>query len=96
MYTMLSIGGILFVKITLVTHCSSKNNSNTIVISANGLLQKQQYVHGLKHDVTIALCSIVPLILYEFSNFKGYQGTINMFEAIARSYWWPKLCQDVV
>ena len=59
------------------------------MISADGLLQKQQYIHGMKHDVIIA-CSIIPIILHEFHNSKDHQGTIRRF------HWWPKLCQDIV
>ena len=66
-----------------------------VVISASGILQRQQYVHGSKHDITIALHSLVPVILHEFHNCKGHQGTIYMFKAIRRSYWWP-ICHDVV
>ena len=69
---------------------SNKNTLKTAVISANGMVQKQQYVHGLKYDVTIAPHSIIPIILLEFHNCKGHQGTIHTFEAIRRSYWQPK------
>ena len=51
-------------------------------ISTDGILQKQQYICGLKIDITMAPYSIVPVILYEFHNCKGHQGTIHMFEAI--------------
>ena len=39
---------------------------------------------------------IIPTILHEFHDSEGHQGTIFMFEAIRRSYWWPKLWQDIV
>ena len=60
-------------------------------MSASGILKKHQYIHGLQHDVTVAPCSSVPTILHEFHDSKGHQGNIHMFEAIRRSYWWPKL-----
>ena len=66
------------------------------VISANGILQRQKYVHGLKHDVTIAPHSIEPITLHEFHNCKGHTGIICTFKAIRRSYQWSKLHQDVV
>ena len=78
------------------SHCGNKNTSYTVVISANGILQQEQYIHCLKHDVTIALHSIVPLILHEFYNCKYHQGTICTFEAIEISYWSPKLHDDVL
>ena len=65
-------------------------------MSENDILQKQHYIHGLKHDVTIAPHSPVPTILHEFHDFKCHQGTIHTFEAIRRSYLWPKLWQDIV
>ena len=61
-----------------------------------GILQKQQYIHGLKHDVTIAGYSLVPTTLHEFHNSKGHQGTICTFGAIQRPYWSPKLWIDIV
>ena len=60
-------------------------------MSASGILQNQQYYHGLKQDVTIAPHSLVPTILHDFHDSKGYQGTIYAYEATRRSYWWPKL-----
>ena len=56
---------------------------------ADGILQKQQYVHGWKHDITL-----VPYSLIKSS--KGHQGTIHIFEEIRRYYWWPKLWQKIV
>ena len=50
----------------------------------------------MKHDTTIAPHSLVPTILHEFPDSKHHQGTIPMFKAIGRSYWWPKLLQDIV
>ena len=38
---------------------------------------KQQYIHGLQNDITIALCSLVPTILHEFHDPKGHQGTTH-------------------
>ena len=66
------------------------------MISTDSLLQKQLYIHRLKHDVVIAPHSIIPIILHEFHNSKGHQGTIHTYEAIGKFYWWPKLCQDIM
>ena len=74
----------------------NKNSFNSVMISPDGFLQKQQYIHGLKHDIVIALHSIVPTILHEFHNSKGHQETILTFKAIRRFYLWPKLCQDIM
>ena len=49
------------------------------MIFPDGLLQKQQYIHGLKYDVTITLYSIVPVILHGFHNSKGHPGTNHTF-----------------
>ena len=78
------------------SHHKNKNTFNPVIISPDGLLQKQQYVHGLKHDVTTALNSIIPVILHEFQNSKRHQGTTGTFEAIRIFYWWTKLCQYIV
>ena len=68
--------------------CHSKKSSfKSVIIIASGILQKHQYLHGLKHDVTIAACSLVPTILHQFHDSKGHKGTIHKFEAIRRSYW---------
>ena len=56
-------------------------------MSANGILHKQQYIHGLKHDIIIVPHSLVPTILHEFHDSKGHQGVIHMFEEIRNSYW---------
>ena len=45
-------------------------------MSANGILQKQQYTHGLKHNVNIAPHSLVPTILHEFHDSKNHEGAI--------------------
>ena len=42
---------LLVKKLALQSHHGNKNTSNTIIISADDILQKQQYIHGLKHDV---------------------------------------------
>ena len=64
MYFMLRKNGTLLVeKLALQSHHGNENTSNTVVISAKGILQKQKYVNGFKHDITIAPCSIVPFIL---------------------------------
>ena len=54
-------------------HHSSKNSSKSFTLSAEGVLQKHQYIHGLQHDVTIAPHSLVPTILHEFYDSKGHQ-----------------------
>ena len=61
----------------------------SFIMSVNGILQKQQYIHGLKHNVTIAPHSLVPTFLHEFQDYKGIQGTLQTFETIRRSYWEP-------
>ena len=69
----------------------SKNSSKSFTLFADGVLQKHWCVHCLQHDITIAPHSLVPTLLYEFHEPKGHQGNIHTFEAIRRSYWWPKL-----
>ena len=39
----------------------NKGSFKSVIISANDILQKQQYVHGFKHDITIPLHSLVQL-----------------------------------
>ena len=58
---------------------SNKNSSKSFNLSADGVLQKYQHIHGLQHDVAIAPHSLVPTILHEFYDSKGHQGTIGMF-----------------
>ena len=77
-------------------HCSNESSLKSVKMFENGILQKQQYIHGLKCDITIAPCSVVPIIVHKFHDSKGRQRTIHTFEAIRRSYWWPKLWQDIV
>ena len=72
-------------------HHNNKISPKSFTLSADGVLQKHQYIHGLQHDITIAPCSLVHTILHYFHDSKGNQGTIHSFEAIRRSYWWPKL-----
>ena len=60
----------------------NRNSFNLVMNSADGLLQKQQYKHGLIHDVIIALCSVIPIIHHEFHNSQGHHRTIHTFEAI--------------
>ena len=81
----------------LASHlCHSKKNSfKSVTMSESAILQKHQYVHALQYDITIAPCSLVPTILHEFHDSKVYQWTFPTFDAI-RSYWWPKLWQDIV
>ena len=83
-------------KIASQSNHSNKNIFNTVIISADGILQKKQYIHGLKHNVTLAPCSIVPIILHKSKNSKGHRGIIHMFKVLRRSYWLLKLGQDVV
>ena len=54
-------------KLGLQCHCGNKNTFKTAAISADGILQKEQYFNGLKYDMTI-----VPVILHEFHNSKGH------------------------
>ena len=56
---------------------TSEISSNIVVISASDILQKQKYLHELKHYIAIALCSIVPIIFHKFYNSSGHQGTIH-------------------
>ena len=51
----------------------NKSSFKSVIMSVSGILQKQQYVHGLQHDVTIAPHSLVPTILHEFHDSKGHQ-----------------------
>ena len=51
------------------------------------LVQSYSVMKGLKHDVTVVPHSLVPTSLCEFSDSKGHQGTIHVFEE--RSYWCP-------
>ena len=64
---------------------SNKSSFKSVIMSVSGILQKQ-YIHGFKHDITIAPHSLVQAILHEFHDSKGYQGTICTFEAIGRLY----------
>ena len=66
------------------------------MIFTDGLLQKQQYICGLKHDAVVAPLSFDPTILHEFHNSKGHQGIISTFKAIRRFYWRSKLHQDIM
>ena len=43
-------------KLASQSHCSNQNTFNTVLISADGIPQKQQHVHGLKHVITTAPC----------------------------------------
>ena len=36
------------------------------MIFPDDILQKQQYVHGIKYDIAITLCSKMPVIQHEF------------------------------
>ena len=59
----------------------NKSNFKPVIMSASGILQQQEYFHGLKHDVTIASHSLVPTILHEFHDSKGHEGNIHTFES---------------
>ena len=72
--------------LTSQLHHSNKSSLKSVIMSANGVLQKQQYIHGLKHDVTIVPHSLVPTFLHEFHDSKSHQGAIHTFEVIKRSY----------
>ena len=56
------------------SHHKNKNTFNPIMISHDGLLQKQQYIHGQKHNGTVAKDSILLVNLHEINNSKGHQG----------------------
>ena len=75
---------------------SNKSSFKSVLMSANSILQKHKYIPGLKHDITITPCSLVPTIQHEFHDFKGDQETIHMFKTIRISYWWSKLWWDNV
>ena len=92
-YSVLSKNGTLPVKKeTLQSCCGNRSVSTTVVISVNSILQKQQYIHGLKQDVTRAPHSIRSFIMHEFYNYKVHYRTICMLKTIKRSYCWTKLC----
>ena len=75
-------------------HHGNKSSFKSAIMSE--IRSYKKYIHGIKHDVTIAPWSLVLMILHEFHDCKGHQGTIHMFEATRRSYWCPKLWQDIV
>ena len=64
-------------KLAAQLHYKNKNTFKPVMISPDGPLQKQQYVHGLKYDVTMATHSVVPIIPHEFHDSKQPQGTIH-------------------
>ena len=78
-------------KLASQIHCRNKNVFKLVILCANGILQRSKYIHGLQHDVAIASHSLIPTTMHEFYDSKGHQRTIGMFEAIRKSYWWPKL-----
>ena len=61
------------------SHCKTKNTFTLVMISPDGPLQKHHHVHGLKDNVTVALHSVIPVILHEVHNSKGHQGAIHTF-----------------
>ena len=67
-------------------HHGNNSNFQSAILSVNGILQKNQYIHGLKHDITIAPNSLLPNVLHEFHDSKGHHGTICTFEAIRMFY----------
>ena len=60
----------------------NKDTFNPVMISPDGPLQNHQCVHGLNYDITIALNSIVPIVLHEIHYSKGHQGTLCIFEVM--------------
>ena len=80
-------------KVAAQSYHKNRNSFNLVIISADSLLLKQQYIYVLRHDGIIAPHSVVPIILHEFHNSKGHQGTICTFETIGKFYWWPTLCK---
>ena len=67
------------------------------IFSSLGL--RYRYFHiGLTPEAKLktAPCSQVLAILNEFHSLKGHQWTSCMLVAIRRSYWWPKLWQDII
>ena len=74
----------------------NKSSFQSTIMSTSGIPQKHKYIHGLQHVINIAPCSLVPTILHKFYDSKGHQITIFTSEAVQRSYWWPKLWQDIV
>ena len=69
-------------KLASQMHHGNKISFKSVIMSENDILQKQQYIYSLKHDITIAPCSLVPTTLHEFHDSKGHQGTVCTFEAI--------------
>ena len=63
------------------SQCKNRKSFNPVMISTDGLLQKLQYIHGLKHYLVVTPHSIVPTSLHEFHNSKSHQGTIHILEA---------------
>ena len=57
-------------KLVFQSHHINKNTSNTVELSADGILETQQYIYCLKYGITIELHSIVPIILHEFTILK--------------------------
>ena len=49
-----------------------KNSSKSFTLSADGVLQMHGYIHGLKHYITIAPHSLVPIILHVFYDSQGH------------------------
>ena len=61
-----------FRKLAVQSDHKNKNTFKAVIISPDGLLQKQQYLHGLNYDVTIAPWSVAPIIPHEFYASKGH------------------------
>ena len=59
-----------FTNLATQSHCKNRNSFNLVVISTYGLPQKQQCIHGLKHDAVVAPHSILPTI-HEIDNLKS-------------------------
>ena len=67
------------------SHYKNKNSFNSVMISPDGLLQKQ-YVHVLKYDVIKEPSSVLLVNVHEFHNSRGRHGTFHTFETIRRFY----------
>ena len=51
----------------------NKNSSKSFALSADGVLQKNQYIHFLQYDITIVPSSLLPTILHEFHDLKVFK-----------------------
>ena len=65
--------------VAVLSHGKNRSSFNPVNISADGTLQKQQYIYGLKHDVIIAPCPVISLPLHETHSSEDHQGAIFTF-----------------